>query len=165
MGKKLWKEKKFTKILQEVGIGNYHIFKPEEPFTSVLYSSPPSQLPDGFMGVCLSTANALAISHIDFIGEDFVIPKSSPIVVWRTFRYCMHDGVQHLNAEDSVIFNDEKGNVWKADRHDSPDHYLPIATWAGLQHIAEAFHLPTESYGPYSKYVENGASLYVKLWR
>ena len=85
----------------------------------------------------------------------------------NTVRRCRfeHDETPHLNADDNIIFPDQKGNIWKIARSDSPDHYIKIAEYAGIQHIAEAYHLPIDKYGSCSKYVENGASMPIKIER
>ncbi len=163
MKKKIWSEEKYTKILSEVGEGNYQIFEPKDPFIPYLYQELPKQFPYRFMGVCLATSATIATATVDFVCEDISIAKGSHVIDWRTFRYCEHDGYPHLNADDNIIFPDKKGNIWKISRNDAPDHYISIATWAGLNYIAEAYHLPQEKQGPYSKYVANGATVPIRI--
>lgn len=163
MKKKLWSEQKYTRIVKEIGEGNYQIFEPQDPFVSYLYQDFPGQFPHRFMGVCLATSATIATSTVDFVCEDIKIARGSQVIDWRTFRYCEHDGYPHLNADDNIIFPDHKGNIWKISKNDAPDHYINIATWAGLNYIAEAYHLPCEKQGPYSKYVENGATVPIRI--
>ncbi|MBU2540932.1 MAG: hypothetical protein KJ593_03420 [Candidatus Omnitrophica bacterium] len=160
MFKKLWDSIKYKKILSEVGDGRYQIFSPEDPFISS-YLSPglAKKHEDKFTCVCLATCATIVTSTIDYACEGVIIPKCSPVVLWRTFRYCEHDGVPHLNADDNIIFPDQKGSIWKVSKTDSEDHYISIATWAGLNVIASAYHLPQVPSGAYSDYVENGASV------
>jgi len=117
------------------------------------------------MGVCMASGTSIATVNVDFACEGITISKGSQIVAWRTLRYCEHDETPHLNADDNIIFPDQKGNIWKIARSDSPDHYIKIAEYAGIQHIAEAYHLPIDKYGSCSKYVENGASMPIKIER
>lgn len=144
MKKKLWPEKKYTKILKEIGKNCYEIFEPSNAFIQVLYHDQPGQFPQRFIGVCLSTCSSITINTaaVDYVCENIEISRGTDVVDWRTFRYCEYDGRPHLNAEDNIISPDKKGNIWKVSRNDVPDHYFGIATWAGLGDIAEAYHLP-----------------------
>ena len=165
MKKKLWNEKKYNKILNEVGEGRYQILYPDDSFISDIFTNLPGSLQDRFTCACITTSATTAIATVDYKCEGFIIPKGSHVINWRTFRYCEHDRNPHFNADDNIICPDDKGNIWKVSRDDSPDHYISIATWAGLQHIADAYYLPTEPNGPYLQYIENGATVPIKFIR
>ena len=165
MKKKPWPERKYTKILKEIGENCYEILEPSDPFIHFLYQDQPGHFPHRFVGVCLSTCNSAPINTatVDYVCENIEISRGAHVIDWRTFRYCEHDGYPHLNADDNIIFPDKRGNIWKISRNDAPDHYIGIVTWAGFRYIAEAYHLPKEKQGPYNKYVENGAAVPIKI--
>lgn len=163
MKKKIWSEQKYKKILEEIGKGNYKIFEPQDSFIPYLYKGLPERFYDRFVGVCLASGTSTYVSNVDFACEDIKIARGAQVIVWRTLRYCEHDGCPHLNADDNITFPDDKGNVWKISRNDAPDHYIRIATWAGLGHIAEAYHLPQDKQGTYSEYIENGAEVPIRM--
>jgi len=163
MKKRIWDEKKYNISLNEVGKDSYRLFHPDDDLIPILFNDFPETYGSRFMGVGLSSGTSIAT--VDFACEGITISKGSQIVAWRTFRYCEHDGIPHLNADDNIIFPDQKGNIWKLARNDSPDHYIEIAEYAGIQHIADAYHLPINPYGPCCKYVENGASMPIRIER
>lgn len=165
MKKKLWDEKKYSKILKEVGEGRYQLLYPNDSFISDIFGGLSSSFQDRFTCACITTSATIATSTVDYKCEGFSIPKGSHVINWRTFRYCEHDGNPHFNADDNIICPDDKGNIWKISRDSSPDHYISIATWAGLQNIADAYYLPAEPNGPYSQYIENGATVPIKFIR
>jgi len=165
MKKKPWDEKKYSKILEEVGKGRYQLLYPNDSFISEIFGGLPGSLHDRFTCACVTTSATTATATVDYVCEGFMIPKGSHVINWRTFRYCEHDQNPHFNADDNIICPDNKGNIWKVSRNDSPDHYVSIATWAGLQYIADAYRLPTEPNGPYSQYIENGATVPIKFIR
>ena len=104
MKKKIWNEKKYNKILNEVGKGRYQILYPDNSFISDIFDSLPGSLQDRFTCACITTSATTATTTVDYKCEGFIIPKGSHVVNWRTFRYCEHDGNPHLNADDNIIF-------------------------------------------------------------
>ncbi|MCK9615280.1 MAG: hypothetical protein M0R48_07250 [Candidatus Omnitrophica bacterium] len=163
MKKKLWDEKKYTDILKEVGEGRYKIFNPDDPFISYLSPGLFDKYEYKFNCVCLATSTTIATATVDYKCEGFLIPKHSQVVLWRNFRYCTHDGSPHLNADDNIIFPDQSGDVWKVSKTDAYDHYVAIASWAGLQTITSVYHLPDQPCGLYPQYIEKGANVPVKF--
>ena len=157
MKKRPWDENKFTKILKEVGIGMFRILKPRDPLSNTIYSTPPDSFADYAKCAAITTSVTTVTANVDFKCEGIVIPRGSPIVAFRTFRYCSHNGSPHLNADDNIIFPDKTGNIWKVAKTDSPDHYIPLTMWSGTQVIDSAYHLPTIFSGEYSHYVNCGA--------
>lgn len=163
MKKKLYDERKYKKVIAEIGKGCYEIFKPDNPLTKYVYDALPDKCEYRFIGACLSTSATLTTATADYLVDGEKILKSEHVIIQRGFRYCEHDGYPHINADDYVIFVDEKGAVWRIHRDSSSDHYIGIATWVGSDTIANAHHLPKEPRGPYYKYLENGASIPIKI--
>ena len=62
-----------------------------------------------------------------------------------------------------MFFAHKTGRIGRVARKDSEDHYKEIAKFGGVEHIAEAFHLPKEKSGPISQYVENGALVPIRI--
>lgn len=160
INRKIIDEKKYNKIWGVVGSNRYSVFYPEDDFIPVLYGTLPETYGGDFAGVCISSGSTL---NVDYICEGIKLAKGAQVIAWRTLRHCNHDGTRHLNATDNIMFPDQKGNIWKVARNDSPDHYVNIATYAGLKTIIQAYHLPEEKQGPYDKYVENGATVPIKI--
>lgn len=151
MNQKIVDEKIYTKILKEVNRSSYLIAKEKHPLLQSLW---PYMQNTPFYGVCLGSGSVL---ETPLIYHDFEIPARSEILVKRTLRYCNHNGILHLNADDDIIFPTKKGTILRIARKDAPDHYIKIATFGGLEHIADAYRLPEKSAGPIKEYVEGGA--------
>lgn len=149
-------EKKFNRIVNEVPSGNYRIFNPEEPLIKDL--KPHLSLP--FNSVCMGTGMTGDIS-IHYASE--IIPPRSPIILERVLRYCTHNGEPHLNADDLVYFPTVSGAIKRGYRSDAPDHYQRIIDFTGLDTIANAYHLPKNTQGAISEYVENGAFVPIRI--
>lgn len=163
---KIVDEKIYTSVLNEVGKSKYQVFGKDESlpgdisrdylmttdFTSVVACSG-SLTVDFKLG--LHSQNGLSV-------VDVVIPQNSQVVLFRTLRYCEHDGNPHYNSDDVIFFPDSRGNIIRLYRKDAPDHYYGLSNASGIVTIADAYHLPNNSNGPISLYSENGASLYIQ---
>ncbi len=151
MKPKLDNENRHKRIIEEVGHSSFRIFDKDNPFVQTIC---PQLRDTPFVAVCLSTGDT---AQRPFTYEGIYIPEGSDIIIQRVFRYCEHNGTPHLNADDVLYFPDKKGNIIRIFRNDAPDHWLKIAGFSGLTHIAKAYHLPTATAGPANSYAENGA--------
>ncbi|MFA5155807.1 MAG: hypothetical protein WC532_00225 [Candidatus Omnitrophota bacterium] len=149
-------DKIFKYFVEQMGPANYEIFNSEEPMPFVV-AQPPYR---GFY-TCISTSATIDIKTVSY--RNLELAPDAPVVVMRNMRYCDHNDKPHLNSDDTVFFAHKSGRIGRVVRKDAEDHYKEIAKIGGLEHIAEAFHLPKETSGPISQYVENGASVPIRI--
>ncbi|MFH1692091.1 MAG: hypothetical protein ABIC68_05960 [Candidatus Omnitrophota bacterium] len=148
-------EIQYNKLLEELGPANFRVFDPDDfPLGTANASA---------LHICVSTSASgiINIQRVSYKGLELLL--DSPIIVQRDERFCQHDGSPHFNSDDQVFFVTKNGDVGRIHRKDSPDHYIAISTYGGLQHIAQAYHLPKEKFGPIRNYIENGALMPIRI--
>jgi hypothetical protein len=163
-------EDDYTKMLNGVGSGCYHLYDDTKdlpfPFLNYRISQDPLTSVVAASG---TTAHDYAFEYKSYRAdggystEDFVVPHNSDIIVVRFLGFDDTHGDPHYNADDQVFFPVKSGNILRMSRQDAQDHYIPIVGDSTVWDVATAYHLPLEDYGPVQNYTANGASFPIQL--
>ena len=59
-----------------------------------------------------------------------------------------HDGEEHFNQYDSLIFGDVEGRRWRLYADNQPGHYQQLSNDSSLSAALDVYNLPAERQGP-----------------
>jgi hypothetical protein len=159
---KIFPEKGYKEILQEVGKFRYAIYDKGETVPGDVFRR--TLAIEQYNCVVAGTGSTVSLCALSLPeNKQVVIPQNSPVVVVRLLRKDDKHGVVHYNADDQIIFPTEEGNIFRLARKDAPDHYLAIAAVSYTMPVADAFKLPLDKSGPIDKYSARGAKLHLNL--
>lgn len=159
---KLFSEKNYNKIKQEIGSFRYYIYEEGENIPGNIFS----RILTLQNYNCVVAGTGDTVESYTFVSnhqENIVIPKNEQIIVVRLLRFDNTHGDPHYNADDQIIFPIQDGRIFRISRRDAPDHYLKITATANIKSVADAYKLPEAKYGPVDGYSERGADLYINL--
>jgi len=159
---KIFPEKGYKEILQEVGQFRYAIYGKDEAVPGGVFNR--TLAIENYNCVVAGTGSTVSLCTLALpANRQVIIPQNSSVVVVRLLRQDEKRGVVHYNADDQIIFPTLEGHIFRLARKDAPDHYLTIATASNILTVADAYRLPAEKAGPIEKYSERGAKLHVDL--
>jgi len=160
---KIFPEKQYREILDEVGSYRYAIYEQDELIPGNLFTKTLGI--ENYHCVVAGTGDTLSICTLILSNaKEIIIPQGSPVVVVRLLREDLSHGEPHYNADDQIIFPTVGGDIFRLPRKDAPDHFFKIAGTANMLTIADAYHLPEEKSGPITQYSEKGARLHIDLF-
>lgn len=159
---KIFPEKKYKEIIEEVGPYRYCIYEKDELIPGGIFSK--GLAIQDYNCVVAASGSTTSLCTLQLtLDKQVVIPKDAQVSIVRLLRYDGSHGEPHYNADDQIIFPTIEGNIFRVARRDNPDHYLKIAGSTNMFTIADAYRLPIEKTGPVNKYSAQGAKLHVKL--
>lgn len=159
---KLFPEKKYTEIVQEVGLYRYCIYNKDEKVPGGIFNKELSI--QNYNCVVAGTGSTLSMYSVQIDPvQKIVIPKDEQVIVIRLLRFDNAHGEPHYNADDQIIFPTIDGDIVRLARKDAPDHYIEITKHTNISNIADAYKLPHQKSGSVDKYSEKGAKLQVEL--
>jgi len=154
---KPFEPEKYKNILKEVGEYRYKHFESGDPFLEVILDNPPLELESVIAATSAAPTPGYEYEHVP-------VAAGKQFVLLRLLRRCAHNGTEHYNADDQIIFPDESGNYWRDTRKDSSDHYNRIIDESGeIRNVAEAYGLPREKEGAVENYIPDNASLRFRI--
>ena len=156
-------DENYKEILKAVGPFNYSIFGKGESLPGNIL---PKNLPFEMYTPLLVGTGATTSNYTFYEAKDrFTILKGTPVILQRVLRLDKSHGDLHYNADDSVIFETEEGNIFRMKKDKALDHFVKITNSAKLNTIAEAYHLPKQKNGTVEEYKNSGAALPIKISR
>jgi hypothetical protein len=162
---KIFPEKNFKEIIEEVGPWHYCIYDKDEQMPGSIFKK---QLDIQEFNCVIAgtgcTASSYRVSFDKLSGiekPEIIIPGGSPIMVVRLLRKDDRHGEVHYNADDQLFFPTKSGDIYRLWRKDAPDHFVNITANSNIRSIAEAYNLPEQKSGPIKKYSAKGAKLHV----
>jgi hypothetical protein len=159
---KVFSEKNYTQIINEVGPFRYAIYDRGETVPGDIFSRVLAI--EDYNCVVAGTGSTLSLCTLTLpYSKQVVIPKNSPVIVVRLLRADNARGEMHYNADDQIVFPTIEGDIFRLPRKDAPDHYITIAGTANMLTLADAYQLPDQKSGPIAQYSAKGARLYVDL--
>ena len=159
---KLFPEKSYNQIIDEVGSYRYAIYGENEPIPGDIFSR--ILRIQNYNCVIAGTGSTASLCNLKIHPDtQITIPQNSPVIIVRLLRLDKTHDEKHYNADDQTIFPTTDGHVFRLPRNDAPDHFLKIADTANMITLADAYRLPEKKAGPIEKYSEKGAKLHINL--
>lgn len=159
---KVFSEKSYTQIINEVGSFRYAIYNQGETVPGDIFSRVLGI--EHYNCVVAGTGSTLSLCTLTLpYSKQVVIPQNSPVIVVRLLRADNTHNELHYNADDQIIFPTAEGHIFRLPRKDAPDHYITIAGTANMLPIADAYQLPEQKSGPIAQYSARGAKLHIDL--
>lgn len=84
---------------------------------------------------------------------------NGPVVLFRNYRCCDHNGSPHFNVDDHVFWRDQKGNPWKMSSREAPDHCKEIVAGTLVSDIWDAYGIPQSKSGSLADFRKKGAHM------
>lgn len=136
----------FAELGELVERGHYRRFDDRSSVPSALSRISAFPDPDDYRTTVLMAS--LSSQHPPTIGG--VTPASSaPVYRACTVRFDQHGstGEPHINKDDILLFQDQKGQSWQLYAADQPGHYERLSTDTQLGTTLDVHHWPKESAG------------------
>lgn len=164
---KIFPEKSFKEIIEEVGPWNYCIYYKDEHLPGSVFRH---QLDIQEFNCVVAGTGCTASDYSFFLDSvsgreepEIIIPGGSPIMIACLLRRDNSHGEPHYNADDQLFFPVKSGDIYRLSRKDARDHFVEITDNSNIKSIADAYMLPEEKSGPVEKYSAKGAKLHIDV--